>query len=331
MLKSRAQWRGAGGGEHGKKWWYGKACEEMTCRARCRGAGRRAAGGVGVCGNVRWHGTRVQAGEYHKRCDTHTGACFSGRKIYAAHEEVYGSCRAVPPRASSSPSSSFSPSVAAARVEETRAIVEGGMMAAVGGLMYFGSILLRLDAHVASLYPLPVVLMCLRWNAGAAARCVAVTTLLLCAVAGPLRGLTYFFMNGALALVLGACWRRGVPWYASICACALARSAGVCGAIATTSALMRENLAAIFVANITSVLENVHASVSPHLFTSGRSAALFDVPPGAIYACAGITIVLNSIVYCLLLHLLYAIVLKLMGRMEGNVPGRVKKWLLTKS
>ena len=188
------------------------------------------------------------------------------------------------------------------------------MMAAVGGLMYFGSLLLRLDAHIASLYPLPIVIMSLRWDSGAAARCMIVTTLLLCTVAGPLRGLIYLSMHGCLGLVLGRCWKSAVPWFASIAVCAAVRCLGYCVTILLTSLLLRENLMSLLASNMAALLENVASMVSTA-----------EVPVGAVAVTAFVLITLNSVIYCTLLHALYAIILRLMGRKEGNVPARIMK------
>ena len=93
------------------------------------------------------------------------------------------------------------------------------------------------------------------------------------------------------------------------------------------SRLLRENLVALLVSNMTALLENVLVSTSTSFLSRPQplsssivnsssihiGSGAVGVPPVAIAVTAGILIFVNAILYCVLMHVLYTIILRVMG------------------
>jgi hypothetical protein len=71
---------------------------------------------------------------------------------------------------------------------------------------------------------------------------------------GPLRAVTYTLMHGFLAASLGTLWRWQVPWAVSIPLGAVIRMAGQLAYLVLSSVTMNENLFAVLLANVHSLL-----------------------------------------------------------------------------
>ncbi|MFN3926812.1 MAG: DUF2232 domain-containing protein [Pseudanabaenaceae cyanobacterium] len=95
------------------------------------------------------------------------------------------------------------------------ALVETAFLASATAVMFFINnnfpILL-----VRNLYPLPVVLVWLRWGGRSAVIAVTVATLLVMVLMGPVRSTQYLILFGGLGLLLGYLWQRGVRWGMSL-------------------------------------------------------------------------------------------------------------------
>ena len=105
--------------------------------------------------------------------------------------------------------------------------------------------------------PLPLALLQLRYGWRCAVEGVVVTTLLLLALMGPIRGAMVLFPNGLLALWLGWCWRRRLSWWLSLALGSLIATAGFLVRLAVLSLLVGENLWVVITTAAAGLLESL--------------------------------------------------------------------------
>jgi hypothetical protein len=204
-------------------------------------------------------------------------------------------------------------------LHETRALVETAMLAAVTGLAYLLSTLLKLEGSLGYVIPLPVVLAAVRSGGLAGWRTCAATAALVVVLLGPLRAVAYCLYHGLLAAALGGAWRSGLPWAATVPLGALVRVGGQLAYIALSSATLNENLFAVLLANVHALLDQLSAAV-------GASGA---PSPSAVASMIFALLLVNGCCYVFLLHVLYTLILGGMGYAERlpAVPGLVRKFL----
>lgn len=102
---------------------------------------------------------------------------------------------------------------------------------------------------------------------------------------------------GSLGLSIGLLWRVNSPWSVSLPVTALVRSVGVVASLAASSLLLRENVMALVVAQLHALLEQICLTMD-----------FAQVPELSwVYSFAGVLILVNSLCYTVLLHLLYSI------------------------
>jgi len=215
-----------------------------------------------------------------------------------------------------STSSSTTPSTRF-NLTQTYQIVETAMLAAVSGLAYTVSTLLRVEGYVSYLLPLPVIIAALRKPTGGpipAAKTTIVAFILLFILMGPVRAVSYVLLYGMLAFVLGTCWSLRLPWAVSIPAGAAARIAGYFAYIALSSWVTNENLLALMMSNVHALLDQMSALIG----TSGAPSPL------TVAITIGSLLFVNSLFYVAMTHVLYSIVLKGLGY-ELRVPNFMKK------
>jgi hypothetical protein len=203
---------------------------------------------------------------------------------------------------------------------ETRALVETAMLAAVTGLAYLLSTLLKLEGSLGYVLPLPVVLAAVRSGPLAGWRTCAASASLIVVLLGPLRAVAYCLYHGLLAASLGAMWRGGVPWAVAVPLGALVRVGGQLAYIALSSATLNENLFAVLLANVHALLDQMSAAV-------GASGA---PSPSAVASMIFALLLVNGCCYCFLLHVLYSLILGSMGyagRLPA-IPGIVRRFLM---
>jgi len=107
--------------------------------------------------------------------------------------------------------------------------------------------------------PLPLTLLQLRHGWRCASEGLAVTTLLLVALMGPIRGPLVVFPYGLLALWLGWCWRRRCSWWLSWGLGSVIGAAGFLVRVAVLSVLVGENLWVVITTAAAGVLERLAA------------------------------------------------------------------------
>ncbi len=156
------------------------------------------------------------------------------------------------------------------------------------------------------------------------------TSLLLLLLGGPLRAATYVLLHGAclsslaprlrrltpwvrrlgsLGVALGMLWLHKCSWLVSIPCTAAFRCAGVFGSLAVSSLLLRENVLALIAAQMYAILDQMSAAI-------GLSAT----PEFSwVYLLASVLVLVNSLSYCTLLHLLYSLVLGRTGGRDGGM------------
>lgn len=105
--------------------------------------------------------------------------------------------------------------------------------------------------------PLPLTLLQLRHGWRCACEGVAVTTLLLVALMGPIRGPLVVFPYGLLALWLGWCWRRRCSWWLSWGLGSVIGAAGFLVRVAVLSVLVGENLWVVITSAAAGLLERL--------------------------------------------------------------------------
>ena len=131
------------------------------------------------------------------------------------------------------------------------------------------------------------------------------TTLLLLLLGGPLRASSYALLHGSVGITIGLLWSSKVAWLFTIPASALVRTAGIFVSLLTSSLLLRENVLAMILAQVTAMVDQLAAAVG-----------LGSAPDIALIRGFAVGIILlNSLCYLALLHVLYAL---LLGRGRGG-------------
>ena len=201
----------------------------------------------------------------------------------------------------------------------TRMVVETAMLAAMTGLSFHLSASFRLETYLGSLFPLPIVVASARWGDVAAWRTLLVAFLLLTLLSGPLRASNYACLHGFTGLALGMCWKRKFSWVQSVPISALARTIGVFSSLAISSLVIRENVLRLMVQQVYALIDQICATLG----------ATFVPNMTAILCVAFVFVILNSLSYTLILHLVYSIAL-VTATPDGNfsnAPLKVRRSL----
>ncbi|GBF93592.1 hypothetical protein Rsub_06312 [Raphidocelis subcapitata] len=202
-------------------------------------------------------------------------------------------------------------------LEDTKALVETAMLAAVSGLAFLLSTLLKLDSSLGYFLPLPIVIAACRSGPAAGWSTMMATSFLLLVLLGPLRAVTYILMHGLTAAALGTMWVWRWPWAVSVLVGSVLRMAGQMGYLLLSSFTMNENLFAVMVANVHNLMDRLSASV-------GASGAPSDL---AIVCMIFALLLVNAVCYNFLMHVIGHIALRAMGYEVGRLPGFMKKYL----
>lgn len=203
-------------------------------------------------------------------------------------------------------------------LEKTKELVETAMLAAISGLLYLLSSLLRLDNSLGYITPFPPVLAAVRNKSAAAGwRTVITTACLVMVLLGPLRAAMYVMLTGLPAGVLGAVWTYKWGWWPVIAVGAATRVLGQMGALALSSMALNENIFSLMLSNIYSMLDHISSAI-------GASGA---PSPAAVMSMIFSLLVVNGVCFVFLLQVIYRILLQSMGYDLGPQPAWVRKWL----
>ncbi|KAG2491949.1 hypothetical protein HYH03_009681 [Edaphochlamys debaryana] len=250
------------------------------------------------------------------------------RRLVPQNAAVAGSLSGSAPDDDSTPSSSYdasrpsSPSHGPGQqspytLEDTRTLVETAMLAAVSGLAYLLSTILKLDTSLGYFLPLPVVLATLRSGVGAGWRTMGATCFLLVVLLGPLRALTYLLMHGLLAATLGTLWKLQAGFWVGVLVGALVRMFGQLAYLVLSSVTMNENMFALLLSNVYSMLDRITA-------TLGMTGA----PSPMAVSCMMFSLLLvNGLSYNFLLNVIYRFILGAMGYKLGPLPKVIESYV----
>ncbi len=201
-------------------------------------------------------------------------------------------------------------------------LVETAFLASAASLMWLINTYFPPGPLLRILFPLPIALVYLRWNARAAWMSATVSGLLLTILLGPTRSIFFVIPYGFLGVQLGCLWRRGVRWEISILTGGLLVTLGTFFRIWLLSLLVGEDLWGYLIAQITQMIDWLM-----RLFTNWGWIGLgaWGQPSMEVIAIAAVLVVLfSSIVYLFTVHLAAWLVLERLGVSMPEPPGWVQ-------
>jgi uncharacterized protein YybS (DUF2232 family) len=176
---------------------------------------------------------------------------------------------------------------------QARQLVDTAYLAAATALLWVALYYLPVGSPLFRLaLPLPLALLLLRHGWRCAVEGLVVTTLLLVALMGPIRGPLVLFPYGLLALWLGWGWRRRLSWWLTLSLGGLLGAAGFLVRVAVLSVLVGENLWVLITSAAAGLLERLFS-----LFGLGPGLDLFQVQIAAV-----LLVILQNLVVVLCLH-----------------------------
>jgi len=191
---------------------------------------------------------------------------------------------------------------------QARALMDTAYLAAATALLWVALYYLPVGGALFRLaLPLPLALLQLRHNGRCAVEGVAVASLLLVALMGPIRGPLVLFPYGLLALWLGWCWRRRCSWWLSWGVGLLIGTAGFLVRVAVLSVLVGENLWVVLTSAAAGLLDKLAGLVG-----HGASVDLAQVQVVAVAM-----VLLQNLIVVLALH---AVAYWMFGRLRAPMP-----------
>ncbi|MGB3572485.1 MAG: DUF2232 domain-containing protein [Phormidesmis sp.] len=190
-------------------------------------------------------------------------------------------------------------------------LVETAFLSSAASLMWLVSAYFPSAPFLRILFPLPIALVYLRWNARAAWMSATVSGLLLTILLGPTRSIFFLMPYGLLGVQLGFLWRRKASWGFSILTGGLLVALGSFFRIWLLSLLAGEDLWGYSIAQITQLLNWVI-----RLLTNWGWIGLGALgQPGLVIVsvAAAVMVVFASIVYLFTVHLAAWLVLERLG------------------
>ncbi len=137
-------------------------------------------------------------------------------------------------------------------------LMDTAYLAAATGLLWLALYYLPVGSPLFRLaLPLPLALLQLRHGWRCAVEGLVVTSLLLVALMGPIRGPLVIFPYGLLALWLGWCWRRRSSWWLSWAVGSVIGTFGFLVRVAVLSLMVGENLWVVITTAAAGLLERL--------------------------------------------------------------------------
>ncbi len=192
-------------------------------------------------------------------------------------------------------------------------MVETAFLASTGSLIWFINFYFPFGALLRIFFPIPIALVYLRWGKRAAWMSALVSGLLLSVLMGPIRSSLFVMPFGFMGVLLGATWRRRVPWSVSITLASILGTIGVFFRLWLLSLLSGEDLWVYSVNQVTEIIEWIFLRLG--LLTS---PSVFLVQIGAIAL-----IVVNNFLYIFLMHIAAWL---LLDRLGNPIP-RPPQWV----
>ncbi|MFM7362647.1 MAG: DUF2232 domain-containing protein [Cyanobium sp.] len=176
---------------------------------------------------------------------------------------------------------------------QARQMMDTAYLAAATALLWVALYYLPVGSPLFRLaLPLPLTLLQLRHGWRCAVEGLLVTSLLLVALMGPIRGPLVLFPYGLLALWLGWGWRRRSSWWLTLAVGGLIGAAGFLVRLAVLSVLVGENLWMLITSAAAGVLE--------------RFSTLLGLGPGLdllqVQVAAVLLVLLQNLIVVLCLH-----------------------------
>lgn len=201
-------------------------------------------------------------------------------------------------------------------------LVETAFLASAASLMWLVNVYFPPGPLLRILFPLPITLIYLRWNARAAWMGATVSGLLLTILLGPTRSVLFVMPYGILGVQLGYLWRRKAAWSISILTGGLLVTFGTFFRIWLVSILAGEDLWGYLVAQITQFVD-----WSIRLLTNWGWIGLgrFGQPDMELIAIAAVFMtIFASIVYLFTVHLAAWLILERLGIPMPEPPNWVQ-------
>lgn len=143
-------------------------------------------------------------------------------------------------------------------LRQARQLMDTAYLAAATALLWLALYYLPVGSPLFRLaLPLPLALLQLRHGGRCAMEGMVVTTLLLVALMGPIRGPLVLFPYGSLALWLGWGWRRRCSWWLTLGVGSLIGTVGFLVRLAVLSVMLGDNLWVIVTTASASLLDRL--------------------------------------------------------------------------
>ena len=198
------------------------------------------------------------------------------------------------------------------QVDAPLKMVETSFLASTASLIWFINIYFPLGL-LKVFFSMPIALVYLRWNSRAAWMSALTSGLLLLVLVGPTRSMLFVMPYAFMGVLLGATWKRQVPWIISMSLAALLGTIGVFFRFWLLSLLSGEDLWIYFINQVTNILE--------WLFV--RFGILTTPNPFLIQMGSIFLILLNNFVYLFVVHIAAWL---LLDRLGNPIP-RPPKWV----
>lgn len=201
-------------------------------------------------------------------------------------------------------------------------LVETAFLASAASLMWLVNVYFPPGPLLRILFPLPITLVYLRWNARAAWMGATVSGLLLTILLGPTRSVLFVMPYGILGVQLGYLWRRKAGWGISILTGGLLVAFGTFFRIWLVSILAGEDLWGYLIAQITQFIDwSIRLLTNWGLIGLGR----FGQPDMELIAIAAVFMtVFASVVYLFTVHLAAWVILERLGIPMSEPPNWVQ-------
>lgn len=194
-------------------------------------------------------------------------------------------------------------------------MVETAFLASAAGLIWLINFYFPPGPLLRILFPLPMALVYLRRGVRASWMSVLISGLLLSILMGPTRSILYVIPYAVMGVQLGAFWQRGTGWGLSVIVGAIIGTFGFFFRFWLLSVFLGEDLWVYIMSQIAQFLEwgfvQLGLLAQPSLWL--------------VQAIALATIILNSIIYVFVVHLVSLLILNRLGNPIPSPP----RWVQT--
>lgn len=192
-------------------------------------------------------------------------------------------------------------------------MVETAFLASAASLIWLVNFYFPIGPVLRIFFPIPIALIYLRWGARAAWMGALVSGLLLSVLMGPPRSLLFIIPFGVMGVLLGWLWRRKASWGMAIALGSILGTFGFFFRIWLTSLLLGDDLWLYSTTQVTNLIDWVCLKLG----------ILFQPSLTFIQAIIALVVVINSIIYLFVVHL---VAWFLFDRLRTPIP-RPPKWV----